>query len=459
MRAYEVNFDGIVGQTHQYSGLSYGNLPSTQNQYLPANPKEAALQGLKKMKLLADLGVKQAVLPPQERPHLPTLRRIGFTGSDAQLVAAAYAVSPELLYTLSSASCMWTANAATTTPSTDSSDGKVHFTPANLSSNLHRSIETATTEKILKKIFSDPGHFVHHSSLPSGAYFSDEGAANQCRLCHTQGEPGLQLFVYGRRCSGPHPKPQKYPARQTFEASSALARLHRLDPQRTLYVQQHPEAIDAGVFHNDLAAASHETLLLFHARAYLEKEKFLAELLEKARQLHDCQLRCIEVKEEEIPLKEAVDTFFFNAQLVTDAKGTTHLLSPLECRENSKTKTFIEHLKKERFFQEVHYIDLKQSMRNGGGPACLRLRVVLTEKECAAAHPFVFLTPTLYEQLVHWVEKHYRDRLLPQDLADPQLLHEVQHALDALTQILQLGPLYDFQQQGREKKFNTKQEK
>ncbi|AIM22297.1 N-succinylglutamate 5-semialdehyde dehydrogenase [Serratia sp. SCBI] len=116
MSGYEVNFDGLVGPTHHYAGLSFGNEASTQHQNSVSNPQLAAKQGLLKMKALADLGFQQGVLPPQERPHLPMLRRLGFSGSDEAVLAQAMRQSPRLLSALSSASCMWTANAATVSP-------------------------------------------------------------------------------------------------------------------------------------------------------------------------------------------------------------------------------------------------------------------------------------------------------------------------------------------------------
>jgi succinylarginine dihydrolase len=89
--------------------------------------------------------------------------------------------------------------------------------------------------------------------------------------------------------------------------------------------------------------------------------------------------------------------------------------------------------------------DLKQSMQNGGGPACLRLRVALNQTELAAVNPAVVMTNELYATLNTWVDKYYRDRLVDADLADPQLLNECRMALDQLTQILKLGSVYPFQ--------------
>jgi succinylarginine dihydrolase len=84
-------------------------------------------------------------------------------------------------------------------------------------------------------------------------------------------------------------------------------------------------------------------------------------------------------------------------------------------------------------------------MNNGGGPACLRLRIVLTEAELAAAAPGVFMTDALYVTLVEWVKRHYRDRLAPDDLADPELHSESRAAGDELTKILGLGSLSPFE--------------
>src|SRR3954451_8692870 len=129
MHSYELNLDGIVGPTHNYAGLSFGNVASMTHKSSVSNPKQAALEGLAKMKFLADLGVKQAVLPPHERPHIETLRRLGFAGKDAEVLTAVRQREPGLLSAVSSSSAMWTANAATVSPSADSEDGKVHLTP------------------------------------------------------------------------------------------------------------------------------------------------------------------------------------------------------------------------------------------------------------------------------------------------------------------------------------------
>jgi len=116
LKSPELNLDGIVGPTHNYAGLSWGNLASQKHKLSVSNPRQAALEGLAKMKFLADMGIPQAVLPPHQRPHLPTLRSLGYSGSDAEILAKAHQDNPVLLSACCSASAMWSANAATVSP-------------------------------------------------------------------------------------------------------------------------------------------------------------------------------------------------------------------------------------------------------------------------------------------------------------------------------------------------------
>ena len=262
MQAFEANFDGLVGPTHNYAGLSFGNVASRNNEKSVANPKAAAKQGLRKMKQLADLGFHQGVLPPLERPSLKLLRELGFTGTDASVIERAAREAPELLAAASSASAMWTANAATVSPSADTSDERVHFTPANLASKLHRAIEHGETRRSLSAIFADEARFRIHHALPGTPALGDEGAANHTRFCREYGAKGVEFFVYGRSEYGPGPQPKRFPARQTLEASRAVARLHGLSERSTVFAQQLPDVIDAGVFHNDVIAVGNRTTLV-----------------------------------------------------------------------------------------------------------------------------------------------------------------------------------------------------
>jgi succinylarginine dihydrolase len=441
MTSHEINFDGIVGPTHNYAGLSFGNIASMQNKSSTSNPKRAALEGLAKMKFLMDLGIKQAVLPPQERPHLPTLRKLGFSGSDAEILEKVHRKHPALLAAVCSASSMWAANAATVSPSADCADGRVHFTPANLISNVHRAIETTTTTRVLRAIFADESRFVVHDALPAATQFADEGAANHTRLCVDDASAGIEIFVYGRMALGASPGGvSKFPARQTLESSTAIARLHQLDAGRVLFIQQNSEAIDAGAFHNDVVAVGNRNVMLYHERAYAKPQA----AIEGIARMMDVEL--IEVSENAVPLAEAIATYLFNSQLVTLGDGTMSLIAPMECRENVRVHGFIEQLlTRGTAIRSVHFVDVRQSMRNGGGPACLRLRVVLSDAQIAAMSGKVMLDPLLHDQLKNWIEKRYRDELRTEDLADPKLLEEGREALDELSAILQLGAIYEFQ--------------
>lgn len=441
--AVEANFDGLVGPTHNYAGLSWGNVASKSNVNAVSNPKEAALQGLTKMKKLADRGYVQGVLPPHERPHIPTLRALGFAGSDRQVLEQAAQADPAILAAVSSASAMWTANAATVSPSADTADHRVHFTPANLSAKFHRSIEHKVTGRALKAIFTDESYFAHHPALPSVSHFGDEGAANHTRLCAGYGDPGVELFVYGQAAFNESaPAPVKYPARQTLEASRAIARLHGLDDRHAVFAQQNPAAIDAGVFHNDVIAVGNGSCLFYHELAFLDEGGVLSDI--RAR-LAGTELQPVRVSAAEVPIEDAVASYLFNSQLLNTPDGML-LAVPGECREVASVSRYLDSLLQQNGpITAVEVFDVKQSMRNGGGPACLRLRVVLSDEERRAINQGVILTDALYERLTAWVNAHYRDELSQQDLADPMLLDEVRKALDELTGILGLGSIYDFQ--------------
>lgn len=445
MSGYEINFDGLVGPTHHYAGLSFGNVASTNNRNNLSNPKLAAQQGLLKMKALADLGLKQGVFAPQERPHVPTLRRLGFSGSDSDVIAAAMRAAPALLSALSSASSMWTANSCTVSPSADSADGRVHFTAANLNNKFHRSIEHQTTSRILQAMFNHDVYFAHHEALPEAALFGDEGAANHNRLSGAYDQAGIQVFVYGQQQLGGTVAPKKFPARQTREASEAIARLHGLHADRTVFVQQNPEVIDQGVFHNDVIAVSNQQVLFHHQQAFLNQSQALAEIREKMAVIGQ-DFVAIEVPEQRVTVQDAVSTYLFNSQILTRPDGAMTLVVPEESRQNASVWAYLtDLLQMGTPIDQIKVFDLRESMRNGGGPACLRLRVALNDAELAAVNPNIMMNDALFSTLNQWVERHYRDRLAQDDLADPQLLIESRTALDELTQILGLGSVYHFQ--------------
>lgn len=434
MNAVEANFDGLVGPTHNYSGLSFGNVASRGSSRTVSNPREAALQGLAKMKKLADLGLPQGVFPPHERPSVGELRRRGFTGTDAQILEKVARDDPDLLAAVSSASAMWAANAATVSPSADTEDGRVHLTPANLARNRHRSIETDTTRRVLERVFPHETLFTVHAPLPDT--LGDEGAANHTRLAPSHGSAGVELFVYG---TGGRMEPVRYPGRQSVGASQAIVDRHQV--AAAVIAQQSPAAVDAGVFHNDVIAVGNLSTLFLHEEAFVDQKAVLASLAD----LLDGELTVIEVPSDRVSVEEAVSTYLFNSQLVTVGERQI-LLVPSEVRDQAEVSAVVDDLASAGGpIDEVLDLDLRQSMRNGGGPACLRLRVVLSLDEIDAVLPSIWLTDALYRGLTDWVERNYRTELTHADLADPHLLEEGRRALDELTRLLGLASLYDFQ--------------
>jgi succinylarginine dihydrolase len=278
--------------------------------------------------------------------------------------------------------------------------------------------------------------------LPAAPQFGDEGAANHTRFAVDGETPGLEFFVYGKHGFGGGIAPARYPARQTAEAGTAIARRHGLAPTRTVFAQQNPAAIDAGVFHNDVIAVGQGTVLFCHEHAYIDQQAVLAELAARV----GTAFTPVVVAERDVSLADAVATYLFNSQLLTLPNNRMLLVAPAECRENARVDAYLDSLVSSGGpVAEVLTFDLKQSMKNGGGPACLRLRVALTDAERAAVRANVFLDDRLAAALEQWIRRHYRDRLAPSDLADPQLLEESRRALDELSQLLRLGSVYPFQ--------------
>ncbi|OGV25586.1 MAG: N-succinylarginine dihydrolase [Legionellales bacterium RIFCSPHIGHO2_12_FULL_37_14] len=442
MSYFELNIDGLVGPSHHYAGLAFGNKASMQHESQISYPQEAALQGLKKMRLLHSLGIKQAVMPPPLRPNLDLLQKLGFTGDNASILKKAFKEAPRILSACYSASSMWLANAATVAAAPDTLDNKIHFTPANLVSSLHRAQESAFTSKMLRLIFSSPEYFVHHEPLPASLSLGDEGAANTNRLCATYKDRGLNLFVYGQiALEKASKKPKLYPARQTKEASCALARNHLLDEKLTLFAQQNPKAIDKGVFHNDVISLANENVFLVHAEAFLDQKKLTETLKSKA----NFDLKIMQIAATELSLEEAVKSYFFNSQLISLPNKTMCLIAPEECKQEEKAYKLINKILNDKHnpIEKVEFVFLRQSMQNGGGPACLRLRVPLSLEAFNAMHQGVIVTLKLLDKLESWVKTYYRRTLSFNDLQDPQLIIENHQALANLMPILNMNNIYN----------------
>jgi succinylarginine dihydrolase len=420
MSLVEINFDGIIGPSHNYAGLSLGNLAATANAGKVALPRAAALQGVEKMRHNIRLGLAQGVLLPHPRPNRAWLAALGADAEGA----------PETLRAASfSASAMWAANAATVSPAPDTQDGRCHLTVANLRTMAHRSHEWPATLAQLRLAFSDSAHFAVHEPVP--ATFGDEGAANHMRLSAGHGAPGVEVFVYGvSGVTGRGP----FPARQHVEASRAIARLHALHPERTLFVQQSEAAIAAGAFHNDVVAVANEHVLFAHEQAFEDRAGFYTDL---RRLLPEVEI--VEVPASIVSLADAVGSYLFNAQLATLPEGGMALILPEEAREARAAWAWLEDLVAGNGpIRRLCVVDVRESMANGGGPACLRLRVTA---DPARIDPRFLVDEVRLDSISTCIAETWPERIAPADLADPALAGRIEAARRSLLALLDLEEL------------------
>ncbi|PIW55326.1 MAG: succinylarginine dihydrolase [Sphingomonadales bacterium CG12_big_fil_rev_8_21_14_0_65_65_10] len=414
MSLREINFDGIVGPSHNYAGLSLGNIASASHKGDPSYPRAAALQGVAKMRHNLGLGLAQGFLLPLPRPNRAFLEAIApDEDTPPALVAAAW-----------SASSMWTANAATVSPAPDTRDGKCHLTPANLVTMPHRAQEWQDTKAQLDLAFGGDGFVVHDAVMPS---FGDEGAANHMRFCEGHDAPGVEVFVWGRQGG-------RFPARQHEQASRIVARSHGLDPARAVFIEQNPEAIAAGAFHNDVVSVANERVLFTHERAFADQ----AGAYDAIRAAFPA-LQVVEVPEASVSLEEAIRTYLFNAQLVSLPEGGMALVVPSECRESESVWSWVETmLGSNGPIRQVLPVDVRQSMANGGGPACLRLRVVADPD---AVDPRFMVDEAKAGRIEQVVAEHWPEQIDPADIGSDGLARSVIDARRALLDALELSEL------------------
>lgn len=414
----ELNLDGLVGPTHNYAGLSLGNLAATSNAGLVSAPRAAALQGVAKMRLLLSLGVPQGLLLPHPRPNARFLQALGFSGDDATMLASAARHDPQLLAAAFSASAMWTANAATVSPAPDTADGRTHLTVANLVTMPHRSQEWPHTLAQLELAFADRRHFVVHGPVP--AAFGDEGAANHMRLAASHADAGTEVFVYGLNRGG------AFPARQHPMASQAVARAHGV--RDAVFAAQSSTAIQAGAFHNDVVAVANETVLFAHELAFDDKAPMLAALAARVP-----GFVCVEAAAADVPLADAIASYVFNAALVSVADGMA-LILPVEAQETPSVWAWLQRVAADPANPvcHLHVLNLRESMRNGGGPACLRLRLALTHEALAAVDRRFLMDAQKLDLLERLIETHWPMAIAPDDLSVPDMWRQTDAALQAL---------------------------
>ena len=435
----EINFDGLIGPTHNYAGLSQGNLASQKYFNQTSNPQAAALQGLDKMRLIMDQGIPQGFFLPHERPHLHTLRKLGFGGTDEEVINQAAKRNPALLKNVYSASSMWAANAATFSPSIDSYDQNIHITPANLNSMFHRSIEHEFTKVQLELMFGVAAQV--HIPIKNISGYGDEGAANHLRVSAQHLTSGFQIFVFGSSAFEAH---QGIIARQAEEISQAVSSQHQLDPDRVLFLKQNEQAINSGSFHNDIVSLANEEVFIFHQEAFadrVELERALHHLKDHVKGFHP-----IEILSEDISLDNLVSSYLLNSQLITVKNNERMMLLPEEVQNHPNCMRWLDEIKTSSPIKHHEFVDIRQSMMNGGGPACLRFKVVVNNDEFDQINNKFLLSSKKLMDLRALVSKHFRDKLYPEDLLDIKLMQESYSYLDELTQLLDLGSIYNFQQ-------------
>jgi len=409
----EINFDGLIGPSHNYAALSLGNLASARHGGATSRPRAAALQGIAKMRFVMGLGLTQGFLLPLDRPNVTCLRAMGFAGNDDAVIATAAAADPRLFAMAFSASSMWTANAATVSPAGDTADGRCHISTANLSRMTHRSIEHPETHAQLAIAFANAA-FAVHAALPPA--FGDEGAANHMRLCAAHNAPGVEIFVYGEEGG-------RFPARQNRRASEAIARRHRV--RQALFVAQSQTAIDAGAFHNDVVAVANGNVLFAHEYAFADAAGLKADI---ARLMPEAVY--VEVPASTVSLEDAIRSYLFNSQLLTLPDGNMAFVLPREAEEMPSVKAYLSDLVAGNGpIRAAHFVDVRESMQNGGGPACLRLRVVA---DPAHVDPRFLLDQAKADRLERLVERWWPEHIGPSDIANPALWSQVRAARTAL---------------------------
>ncbi len=425
MSLIELQLDRLVGPTHHFGGLGVGNLASQQNAGKSSNPAAAAIQGLEKMRMVAAWTQMQLVTPPQPRPDFQLLRAFGFSGTNEDVLKQAKEIAPHLLSAATGCSAMWTANAATISPAIDSINGRLRnadqgttknpqteLTVANLVSSIHRTTEPAQTRQDLRNAL--PPSCRVTDALPGGTAMRDEGAANHMRLGTSAEQPGIHLFVYGDG----DPSPAQHHPRQSRAACEAVARRHRLPNENVFFLKQHPDAIDAGAFHNDVVAMSHHDRLIHHTAAFIDSDATLQRIDRRYQQLHDRELIRIAVPTESLSLQQAVATYLFNSQIIsTPSEVAPRIICTRQVEQNPAARELVETWRAQGVFESVHYVDLDQSMSGGGGPACLRLRVPISDNQINTVPSCSRLTEAKYEQLREQIERDYVTELTIEDLA------------------------------------------
>ena len=253
-------------------------------------------------------------------------------------------------------------------------------------------------------------------------------------------KPGFQIFVFGSTAFDAH---HDIIARQAEEISQAVSTQHQLDPDRVLFLKQNEQAINSGSFHNDIVSLANEEVFIFHQEAFadrVELERVLHHMKDHVKGFHP-----IEILSEDISLDDLVSSYLLNSQLITVKNNEMMMLLPEEVQNHPNCMRWLDEIKSSSPVKHIEFVDIRQSMMNGGGPACLRFKTVVNNDEFDKINKKFLLSPKKLMDLRALVSKHYRDQLNPEDLLDIKLMQESYTFLDELTQLLDLGAIYNFQ--------------
>jgi len=210
--------------------------------------------------------------------------------------------------------------------------------------------------------------------------------------------------------------------------------LHGLLPERTVFVEQNPVAIDAGAFHNDVLAVANEGVVFAHELAFADRQG----AYDAIRQAFPA-LQVLEVPDSAVSLAEAIKTYLFNAQLLSTGEDGMTLIVPEECRKSASVWSWCEQMVAGNGpIRHVIPVNLRQSMANGGGPACLRLRVVADPR---TVDPRFLLDEATAELLESIIAANWPEQIDPADLGSEALARSVTMARKALLMALDLGEL------------------
>ncbi|MFT5171330.1 MAG: succinylarginine dihydrolase [Candidatus Marinamargulisbacteria bacterium] len=428
-RLFEVNVDSLIGPTHHFGGLAYGDLASMAHSGERSNPRKAAIQGLEKMKRVWALGVGQLILPPHRRPDFLALSAAGFSGQKEAVLSAAYKKDPYLLSVCSSSSFMWMANAALVTPVTDGRKGCLDITPANLVTHAHRRLESEQTKKLLRGVFDGVPDVCVHDAISHE--YPDEGAANHIRFSGPDRDVGVHLFVFGGPMSSD--SPGDFPIRQSQEAVDYLVDRHGLEKSAVVMACQNDEVVQEGVFHNDVISTGHRNFFLCHERAFDGTATVISQISQKLEARCGVPLIDVMISDAEFPVSDAVASYFFNSQIVTREDGSFVMLLPEKCRDFPKVPDLLRKIEaKDPRFSDFQFIDLSESMNNGGGPACLRLRMPVTSTQFDQIPSQFKFDDDRFHKLVELVSKVYPEQMSVSDLADPRIFAQVEASHEAL---------------------------